>query len=212
MVFLTTAMRKRGLRLRTAGVLLSALALGACASGVTKPVPPLVKGEASEASASLYAHQKPPVTVPAEVIRALETQVTDTPSDPMAYLRLGVAYRHAERFDEALQVFEQAAVLGETPSAARNEIGILYRTQGEFEKAEEVYQQLLVDAPQFFDAHFNLGILYDLYLRRPLDAHAHYQAYMNKAPEADERVEKWLVDLQRRHQIDASATAGVVND
>ena len=88
----------------------------------------------------------------------------------------------------------------------------MHRAQGDFAEAEAVYLNVLSSVPEFYDAHFNLGILYDMYLRRPLDAQKHYQAYIANAPEADERVEKWLVDLQRRHHIDASASAGVVND
>ncbi len=111
-----------------------------------------------------------------------------------------------------MRVFEQASQLSEQPHLVQNEIGILYRAKGEFEQAEKLYLSVLEAAPDFHDAHFNLGILYDLYLRRPLDAQKHYQAYIKNATEADERVEKWLVDLERRHQIDASASAGVVGE
>lgn len=192
--------------------LASILSLSACASGGVKPVQTLTKSESGGQSASLYANQTPPVVVDESTLAQLEAQVASSPRDPSAYLKLGVAYRHVDNFDEAMRVFEQALALSETPYAARNEMGILLRAQGDFKEAEAVYQQILSEAPDFHDAHFNLGILYDLYLRRPLDAHTHYQAYMNNAPQADERVEKWLVDLQRRHQIGASASAGVVGE
>ena len=195
--------------LRTTMCLLAALWLSACASTVKAPVK-LAKGAASDTSKSLYSGQLPQVSQAEDVVKQLEQQVANSPRDALAYLRLGVAYRHIEKFDQALDVFEQALALSEQPHIARNEIGILYRAQGEFAQAEKYYLSVLADAPEFHDAHFNLGILYDLYLRRPLDAQKHYQAYINNAPEADERVEKWLVDLERRHQIDASASAGVV--
>ncbi|MFK8030447.1 MAG: tetratricopeptide repeat protein [Gammaproteobacteria bacterium] len=196
---------------RTVMCLFVACWLSACASTGKAPVE-LAKGETSDVSKSLYKGQSPATPQADDVVRLLEQQVASAPRDPQAYLRLGVAYRHVEKFDLALQVFQQAESLSETPHVAQNEIGILHRAQGDFEKAESIYLGILSAVPDFFDAHFNLGILYDLYLRRPLAAQKHYQAYIANAPEADERVEKWLVDLQRRHQIDASASAGVVND
>lgn len=198
---------------RTLLCLSAALWLSACAStGPGKAPAHLSKGSDSTAAGSLYAAQLPAPPQADAVIAALEQQVAATPRDAQAYLELGVAYRYVERFDEAMHVFEQALQLSEQPHLVRNEIGILYRTKGEFEQAEKVYLSVLAAAPDFHDAHFNLGILYDLYLRRPLDAQKHYQAYIRNAAEADERVEKWLVDLERRHQIDASASAGVVGE
>ena len=197
---------------RTTLCLTAVLGLSACASTIKAPVK-LATGETGDASrSSIYSGQLPSSPVADGVVSMLENQVASSPRDAQAYLRLGVAYRHVERFDEALQVFEQAVSLSELPYVARNEIGILHRAQGNFEQAERVYLSILGEAPDFFDAHFNLGILYDLYLRRPLEAQKHYQAYINNAPEADERVQKWLVDLERRHQTDASASAGEVGE
>lgn len=185
--------------------------LSACASTGTTPER-LAQGSDSAATGSLYAAQLPSPPQADAVIARLEQQVAVSPRDVQAYLELGVVYRYVERFDEAMQVFEQALKLSEQPHLVHNEIGILHRTKGEFELAEKIYVSILEAAPEFHDAHFNLGILYDLYLRRPRDAQKHYQAYIRNAAEADERVEKWLVDLERRHQIDASASAGVVGE
>ncbi len=199
--------------LRSTTCLAAALLLSACAgSGPVKAPAKLATADAGDASASLYSGQLPSMAESDGVVSMLENQVANAPREAENYLKLGVAYRHVERFDEALQVFEQAINLSELPYVARNEIGILHRAQGNFEQAEKTYLGILAEVPDFYDAHFNLGILYDLYLRRPLDAQKHYQAYINNAPDADGRVEKWLVDLQRRHQIDASASAGVVSE
>ncbi|MEM7083311.1 MAG: tetratricopeptide repeat protein [Pseudomonadota bacterium] len=197
---------------RLVGVMVASLWLGACAGTgpVAKKTAPL--SESVDPTSTLYSDQKPAAPDAADVIALLEKQVASAPGQAEGYLRLGVAYRHIEQFDLAAQMFEQAAALSETPFVARNELGILHRVKGEFKEAEAVYQRILADAPDFHDAHFNLGILYDLYLRQPRAAQKHYQAYIQAAPEADERVEKWLVDLERRHQIDASASAGVVGD
>lgn len=189
----------------------SALWLGACAN-TSAPSIELAKGAPTGSSSTLYSGQTPEVPPVGDVIASLEQQLSANPKDVQAYLNLGVAYRHVERFEEALQVFEQASAISEQPHVVQNEIGILHRAQGDFARAEAAYLAVLSAAPDFHDAHYNLGILYDLYMRRPLDAQKHYQAYISNAPEGDKQVEKWLVDLERRHQIGASASAGVVGE
>ncbi|MEE8308357.1 MAG: hypothetical protein V3R81_13905, partial [Gammaproteobacteria bacterium] len=54
-------------------------------------------------------------------------------------------------------------------------------------------------------AHYNLGVLLDLYLKRPAEALPHYERYQTLAGE-DERVTKWIIDLRRRLGITEPTT------
>lgn len=47
-------------------------------------------------------------------------------------------------------------------------------------------------------SHWNIAVLYDLYLGQPAKALKHYQAYQQVTEQPDKRVHGWLVDLQHR--------------
>jgi len=82
--------------------------------------------------------------------------------------------------------------------AARTELGVLLRQRGEFDAAEDHYLACLEYRPEYQAAYLNLGILYDLYLGRLDDALAAYRQYQSLASEPDNRVNGWVVDLERR--------------
>ena len=121
-------------------------------------------------------------------------------------------YREAEDYQRAHEVLTQALSVTTMPAVVLNERAIAYRAEGEFENARDTYLAILNETPAFYDAHVNLGILYDLYLRQPELAHNHYQKYLEAAPQSDSQVEKWLVDLQRRHGIGANASVVKTGD
>lgn len=107
--------------------------------------------------------------------------------------------RHGET-DQALALLERAVTVCANCAAAWNQRGILLRQQGRFIEAEESYLKAIAADPGYADAHFNLGILYDLYLQRPQLALGQYERFV--ALQADAAiaagVDKWIADLRRR--------------
>lgn len=93
----------------------------------------------------------------------------------------------------ALQVCTQCA-------PAWNELGVLQRRAGAFAEAEHAYRQALLADDGFASAHFNLGVLYELYLQRPELALEHYARFRELAGDdpAVAEVDKWMADLRRR--------------
>ena len=84
----------------------------------------------------------------------------------------------------------------------------MLRERGEFAAAEQAYQRALQSDPNNPIAHLNLGILLDVYLRRPADALEHYNQYQASRVEPDEIVSRWIIDLERR----AAAAERVAQD
>ena len=82
--------------------------------------------------------------------------------------------------------------------AANNEFGVLARQRGEFAEAEAAYRRAIDSDPAYALAHYNLGVLLDLYLRREAEALEQYEAYQALVPAPDEEVGRWVVDLRRR--------------
>jgi tetratricopeptide (TPR) repeat protein len=128
----------------------------------------------------------------------LEQLIADEPGFPGPYVNLALIYDRDGRSDEARQALEQALVIAPEFPPANNELGRLLREQGAFAAAEAAYGRALAGDPGNAIAHLNLGILLDVYLRRPADALEHYNQYQASRTEPDETVARWIVDLERR--------------
>jgi Flp pilus assembly protein TadD len=120
---------------------------------------------------------------------------------------LGVLYRRRGWIEKALGEYQRAITLSaKSPAVASeqagdselyNNIAIAYREHGEFKKAEESYRKAIGLNPKFASAHYNLGVLYDLYLNRPREAVRFYQDY-EKLVGKNETVDVWIMDLEKR--------------
>jgi len=131
---------------------------------------------------------------------ALLLEVTaDQPELAGPWVNLAQVYlAQGGRDDEAVTALEQAVLANPANCAARTELGVLLRQRGEFDAAEDHYLACLEYRPEYQAAYLNLGILYDLYLGRLDDALAAYRQYQSLASEPDNRVNGWVVDLERR--------------
>ncbi|MGH8222819.1 MAG: tetratricopeptide repeat protein, partial [Woeseiaceae bacterium] len=78
-----------------------------------------------------------------------------------------------------------------------NQLGMLSRRKGEFEEAEAAYLKAVTADPEYALAHYNLGVLNELYLQRLDVALQHFERYQELSGE-DEQVTKWIADLKRR--------------
>jgi len=82
--------------------------------------------------------------------------------------------------------------------SANTQLGILLREDGKFAAAEKAYRRALETDPDHALAHYNLGVLLDIYMRRSAEALAHYEAYQASLAQPDETVGRWIIDLRRR--------------
>lgn len=72
------------------------------------------------------------------------------------------------------------------------------RMRGHFHHAQNTYIQALNEWPDGAELHLNLGVLYDLYLNRPLDAQAHMEAYQLLSGGNNGEVSAWLEEIRGR--------------
>jgi tetratricopeptide (TPR) repeat protein len=133
-----------------------------------------------------------------QAIPVLQEFITKEAGLAGPYINLGIAYRHTEQPDEALQTLSKAVELSPSNAVAHHQIAIIHREQGRFEAALASYKQALELAPDYALAHRNLGILYDLYLQQAGPALNHYRRYQELAPQPDNTVNSWIIDLERR--------------
>ena len=129
------------------------------------------------------------------------------PDYPGAHINLAIIF--AERGDDqaAEGSLTDALILDPQHPVALNQFGMLLRRQGKFSQAESAYLKAVTARPDYALAHYNLGVLNDLYLQRLDAALQHYEHYQELAGE-DSQVTKWIVDLKRRIGV-ARRTANV---
>jgi tetratricopeptide (TPR) repeat protein len=183
------------------------LVLAGCAAGPNRPaaetrgVPPKAQTLYEQAVASMAAGD----LTDAELrFREFLLQYPDFPG---AHVNLAIIYA-ARGDDEAVEgSLVDALLLDPMHPVALNQLGMLRRRQGKFPEAESAYMKAVTASPDYALAHYNLGVLNDLYLHRLDAALQHYERYQELAGE-DEQVTKWIVDLKRRLGV-AQSTANV---
>ena len=119
------------------------------------------------------------------------------PDDPGAYVNLAIIHAQNEDDENARTVLDQALALDAEYAPALNQLGMLLRRNGNFLEAEAAYLKAVTVSPDYALAHYNLGVLNELYLQRLDTALQHFEAYQTLVGE-DKQVERWIVDLRRR--------------
>ena len=141
----------------------------------------------------------------AQILEPLALSATEYPA---VATTLAIAWRHLERDDDALATLQSALTVHDGYAPGWNEVGILHREAGRFADAEAAYLKAVTVSPEYALAHFNLGILLDLYLGQHARALEHYQTYQSLVPDEDKQVKRWIADISRR--IERSARAASV--
>ncbi len=119
------------------------------------------------------------------------------PDYPGGHVNLAII--HIYNGDEVAAQADIDAALALNPShpAALNQQGMLFRRNGKFIEAEAAYMKAVTAVPDYALAHYNLGVLYELYLRRLDNALQNFEQYQLLVGN-DKQVEKWIIDLRRR--------------
>ncbi len=211
-----------GFKFGLALLALSALVLAGCATGPgsdrvsstkdvqigpdgqpleTRDVPPRAQTLYEQAVASMAAGD----TIDAEL--RFQAFLLAYPGYPGAYVNLAIIF--AGRGDDLAteNSLNDALTLDPEHPATLNQLGMLLRRQGNFLDAEAAYLKAVTASPDYALAHYNLGVLNDLYLQRLETALQHYERYREIVGE-DNEVTKWIADLKRRIGV-AQRTANV---
>ena len=107
-------------------------------------------------------------------------------------------FRGRDDLQAAENSLTDALIIDPEHAAALNQLGMLLRRQGKFQEAEAAYLKAVTASPDYALAHYNLGVLNDLYLRQLEDALLHYERYLELVDEEDKQVTRWIADLKRR--------------
>ncbi len=186
---------------------LSALLLAGCATSPgresieTRGVPHKAQTLYEQAVASMAAGD----TIDAEL--RFQEFLLAYPDFPGAYVNLAIIFAGRGDDQATENSLTDALILDPQHPVALNQLGMLQRRQGKFLQAEAAYLKAVTASPDYALAHYNLGVLNDLYLQRLDAALQHYERYQEIAGE-DNLVTMWIVDLKRRIGV-AQRTASV---
>lgn len=159
------------------------------------------------------AKQQAAMAVAADYARALGLMQAGSDADAMALLRQisqkqpqlsgplvnqAVILLKQEKYAEAEKALRQALAINARNPFANNLLGVALREQGKFPEARAAYEAALAIDPDYAKAHFNLGVLADLYLQDLPLALGHYEKYQSLQSKPDPAVANWIVDLQKR--------------
>lgn len=131
----------------------------------------------------------------------------DFPEFSGPFADLAIVQAQAKQPQLAIANFEKATRLNPQNALAWNWLGTLYREGNDFPKAEAAYTSALAIKPDYAAAHLNLGILNDVYLRRPQTALTHYREYQRITNGERLIVAAWIRDLESQVPPPAPAAA-----
>ena len=119
------------------------------------------------------------------------------PDYPGAYVNLAIIHANNQNDEATRSALDQALALNASHPSALNQLGMLLRRNGNFLEAEAAYLKAVTVSPDYALAHYNLGVLNELYLQRLETALHHFEAYLALVGD-DKQVTRWIADLKRR--------------
>jgi len=119
------------------------------------------------------------------------------PDYPGAHTNLAIIHANNGNDSAAQASIDAALALNPGYAPALNQQGMLFRKTGNFIEAESAYLKAVTASPSYALAHYNLGVLNELYLQRLQAALEHFEQYQSIVGE-DKQVERWIADLRRR--------------
>ena len=119
------------------------------------------------------------------------------PGYPGVHVNLAIIHVNNEDDEAARAAIDAALAISPDYAPALNQHGMLLRRNGKFLEAEAAYLKAVTASPDYALAHYNLGVLNELYLQRLDVALQHFEQYYAIVGD-DKQVEKWITDLTRR--------------
>jgi tetratricopeptide (TPR) repeat protein len=192
-------------------ILSLAVALAACGGSPQRPAPPVhahAAAEAPPAAPAASADKGDPDArfkaalqlmkdkKRAEAQAAFAQLAVDFPEYSGPLTDLGILFAQARHREAALASLSKAVAANPKNAVAQNWLGIVYRESGDYAQAEQAYRAALAARADYAAAHLNLGILYDVCLKRPQEALEQYREYQRYAGEDRLMVGVWIKELE----------------
>lgn len=194
-------------RLRLVSVCAIALLIGACANQTARKSAPVPEPKKVEIPVFTEA-QKTAFNQALSLLRegnldsaeqAFLSLVKQSPRMAGALANLGIISELRGDASKARDYFEKTLSANPANAEALVHLALYEMEAGQFDLAERQLLQVVASAPENALAHYNLGVLYELYLQRYDEAQGHYQRYTELHKSEDTAiVERWIKLLERK--------------
>jgi tetratricopeptide (TPR) repeat protein len=113
------------------------------------------------------------------------------------YANLAVIAIRQNKPNEAFKLVTTAVQRNPKLPQALNLLAYLEQVTGEIKSAEKHYKEAIKYKSNYALAHYNLALLYDIYLQDINSAIPHYEKYMTLIGNKDKNTADWLEQLKR---------------
>ncbi|VAW87339.1 hypothetical protein MNBD_GAMMA18-278 [hydrothermal vent metagenome] len=113
------------------------------------------------------------------------------------WANLALIHIKQQNYQEAEKKVKIALEKNPEMAQALNITGFIEYQKGNINTAKHYYQKAITNKPDYALAHYNLALLYDLYLQDIAKAVIHYQHYLNLSDHQDKKTRVWVKELKR---------------
>ena len=125
-----------------------------------------------------------------------ERFVTTRPELAGAYTNLALIRFRSGDYDESLRLVNQAIEKNPEQAQAYNLRAQLHIAQRDTDAAEANYIRAIELDPGYVNAHYNLALLYVIYLQDIERAVGHYETYLSLVQQPDNDTSDWVTHLR----------------
>lgn len=112
------------------------------------------------------------------------------------WANLALIYLKEEQYEKADQHIKAALKKNPEMAQALNIAGYISSRKGEINKAIALYEKAIANKADYALAHYNLALLYDVYLQDIPKALQHYQIYLPLIHYEDQNTIDWVEELK----------------
>jgi tetratricopeptide (TPR) repeat protein len=111
------------------------------------------------------------------------------------WANLGLIKIKQNQFDKAEEHLNKALQRNPKLAQAYNLLGFIESKRTHISKAKDLYEKAIANKDDYALAHYNVALIYDIYLRDIPKAVEHYKRYLELTNFEDKRTADWLKEL-----------------
>lgn len=112
------------------------------------------------------------------------------------YSNLALIYFKKHEFEKSLEKVNKALILNPEQAQALNIRAQLHIKSAKIHEAKVDYLKAIKIKANYINAHYNLALLYDVYLQDIALAVKHYKIYLSLLKKPDTATEEWVAHLE----------------
>ena len=122
--------------------------------------------------------------------------LVDRPELAGPYTNLALIQLKKKDYDLALELVNKALQRNPEQAQGYQLRAQIFLTRGKIIDAKKDYIKAVELKPDYINAHYNLALLYDIYLQEITLAIKHYETYLSLLKETDEATQEWVNHLR----------------